>query len=421
MKDLILLPLALLLLSFLSGCGNSTEVNRTNNDRAYAVTIQGDGRIIAAGESYNGSNFSRSFALVRYNRDGTLDMSFGSGGKVLTTMGEGTARALVIQNDGKIVVAGYSIAPALLLLVRYNNNGSLDTTFGSGGIVQSAVGQRAAALAVALQEDGRIVAAGYSYNGSGNDFLLIRFHGNGTLDSTFGSGGIVTTRTTAYLITGSEVSSVAIQTDGRIVAAGGSYLIRYNSDGSLDSTFGIDGKVVTGSYYEQTSGVTIESGNKILAAGTSYDGIGSYDFALTRYNNDGSLDITFADSGRAVTAVRSLYPLSPATVALDPVTGRIVAAGFSRYQSVITRHNSDGTADPSFASGGKIIATADYYWGGANSFVQNIALQSDGRIVVAGSAYKDEVKGDDFALAQLNSNGSIDTAYANGGQVTTGF
>jgi uncharacterized delta-60 repeat protein len=414
-----LLRLSFLTLLVACGSGGGGPNSTTINDHAFAAAIQNDGKIVAVGDSHDGS-FRWSFALMRYNSNGSLDTSFGTGGKVQTAVGGG-ARAVAIQSDGKIVAAGYNYDTYEFVLMRYNSNGSLDTSFGTNGKVQPIIGQIGAVLAITIQSDGKIVAAGYSYNGIGNDFAITRYNGNGTLDTTFGSGGIVITKTTAYLITGSEATSVNMQADGKIVTAGGSYIIRYNSNGSLDTSFGVGGEVLTGSYYEMTSGVAIQADNRILAAGSAYNGSGSYGFALTRYYSDGSPDTTFAGSGRVVTPVTGLYSFSLSTVVQDSVSGKIVAAGYSQFESVITRYNSDGTPDTSFASGGKIITTGYDYWGGINSSIHHIAVQADGKIVVVGSSYKENGKGDEFGLARHNSNGSIDTSFGTNGTVISGF
>lgn len=409
-------PIALstLILLTLTACGGGGG-SPVFNDHAFAVAIQSDRKIVAAGETFSSSN-GWCVSLARYTSNGSLDTSFGNGGKELTVV-SGGATAVAIQNDGKIVVAGYDHIYSFVL-VRFNSDGSLDTSFGNSGQALTNLG--GGASAIAIQSDGRIVAAGYSYNTYGYDFALTRYNSNGTLDVTFGSHGAVISDVSAYSIKGGGASGVAIQPDGKIVAAGGSYLIRYNIDGSLDPTFGFGGKVLSGSYYETTSGVGIQADGRIVAAGSSYNGMGSYDFALTRYNIDGSPDFTFNGSGRAVTPVMSLYPLAPATVVPDPVSGKIVAAGYSQYQFVLARYNSDGSPDTTFASVGEIITTGGGYWSN-NSFVNDIAVQSDGKIVLAGSSYKDDVSGYDFALARLNSDGSLDTGFGTGGKVSTGM
>jgi len=159
---------------------------------------------------------------VRYNANGSLDTSFGTGGIVTTPIGNSNdASALGIQSDGKIVVAGGSSNGSNydFALVRYNTNGSLDTSFGTGGIVNTPVGSsNDYARTLGIQSDGKIVAAGDSSNGSKNDFALVRYNANGSLDTSFGTGGIVTTPVGSS----GGAYALAIQSDGKIVAAGSS-------------------------------------------------------------------------------------------------------------------------------------------------------------------------------------------------------
>ena len=407
---------ALILLA-LAGCGGGGGGNPTVDDQAYAVAIQSDGKIIAAGESLDGGNFQWSFALARYNTDGSLDPGFGAGGKVLTNMGDVVARAVVIQSNGKIIAAGKGY-PSGFALVRYNIDGTLDAGFGSGGKVLTAI--NGGATAVAIQGDGSIVAAGYFYNGSGYDFAVARYLVSGTLDLSFGSGGVVITAVGS----GFGASGVAIQADGKILVAGGSYLVRYNFDGSLDTFFGNNGIVYTGSYNEQTSTVAIPAAGQILAAGSSYNGFSgfSYDLTLSRYNDiDGTFDTSFAILGTATITASSYYNLDRTTIVPDSVTGKIVVAGYTQYGGfVLARYDSNGSPDTTFNSGNGILANGGSYWN-YNSTVRNIAVQTDGKIVVVGRSYLDNVNGYDFALTRLNGDGSIDAAFGTSGKVTTGF
>ncbi len=179
-----------------------------------------DGKIVAAG--YSGSGSNSDFALVRYNTDGSLDTSFGSGGTVTQDIAANDlAHAITIQKDQKIVVAGYSGSGVSrdFALIRCNTDGSLDASFGSGGIVTTDIGGGAAdhGYAIALQSDGKIVVGGYSYNGLDNDFALVRYNTDGSPDASFGSDGIVTTD---FGLADNEGYALAIQPEGMIVAAG---------------------------------------------------------------------------------------------------------------------------------------------------------------------------------------------------------
>jgi uncharacterized delta-60 repeat protein len=400
----------------LAACNPSSGGPPANDDAAYAIALQADGKLVVAGESRNGASFGTGFALARYDTGGSLDGTFGDGGRVVTVMGEARARAVAVQADGKIVVGGTAWDGAdNFALVRYRSDGSPDAAFGTSGRVLVDVDGGVAAIAI--QGDGQILAGGSSFNGSAYDFALVRLDDRGALDTSFGAGGRVITYSGGGL--GSGIADLALQADGKIVAAGGSYLVRYNDDGSLDASFGAGGMLETGSYYEQTSAVAVQADGRLVAAGSSLNGLGSYDLALARTFADGSPDTAFGVGGRAVTAVMSLYRLEPARVAVSPIDGTILAAGFSQFEIVVARHLADGSPDTSFASLGSVLATADGYWG-PNGFVHDLALQADGKIVLAGSSYTD-ASGRDFALARLGVNGSLDPSFGTAGTVKTGL
>jgi uncharacterized delta-60 repeat protein len=276
--------------NFGSGGTVMTDIDGDSSDAAYSVAIQPNGKIVAAGSRSIGNN-NMDFALVRYDTSGNLDISFDSDGKVTTAISSGVGNdyvySVVIQSDGKIVVAGQ--ANFDFALARYNTDGALDTSFDSDGKVITAIGSSIdAAYSVAIQSDGKIVAAGASVDNN-EDFALVRYNANGSLDTDFGTGGKVTTDI------GSDddlANSVAIQTDGKIVAAGYSYgssnidfaLVRYNADGSLDTNFGTGGKVTTpiGGSSDIGTSAAIQSDGNIVVAGHSVNG-SNYDFALVRY------------------------------------------------------------------------------------------------------------------------------------------
>ncbi len=281
--------------------GKVTTAIGSAGDAAYAVTLQSDGKIVVAGESNNPSNNvdNLRFALARYNADGTLDTDFGTGGKVTTDLGSTVDRisAIALQPDGKIVVAGES--GGNFALARYTADGSLDTSFSSDGKVSTDIGVgHDAAYAMALQPDGKIVAAGLSAQ---NDSGLARYNADGSLDTTFGDGGKVTA---AHSGRQDNINDVAVQPDGRIVTAGiinngvvnELGMVRYNANGTLDTTFGTDGIVTTGfslagAVRGATAGwgITQQPDGKILVSGsaqfTPTGGSTRYDFALARYNN----------------------------------------------------------------------------------------------------------------------------------------
>ena len=271
----------------------------SSDDNAYSMAIQADRRIVVAGRSSNGS--TSDFALARYNTNGTLDTAFNGTGKVVTPIGSGgVAFAVAIQSDGRIVAAGRTNngSNADFALARYNTNGTLDTTFNGTGKVTTPIGSGDdIGDSVAIQSDGRIVVAGYSHNGVDYDIALVRYNANGTLDTTFnGTGKVVTPIGSIH----DQAFSVAIQTDGHIVVAGQSAsegqgtdfaLARYNTNGTLDTTFNGTGIVVTpiGTREDVAWSVAIQTDGRILAAGFSNNGL-DFDFAFARYNTNGTLD-----------------------------------------------------------------------------------------------------------------------------------
>jgi uncharacterized delta-60 repeat protein len=358
-------------------------------DSAYGVAVQSDGKIVVVGRSSNGSNLD--FAVVRYTTTGALDSTFGSGGKVTTAVGSGedVPSAVAIQSDGKIVAAGYTSngTTSEFALVRYTTSGTLDSTFGTGGKVTTVIGSSSVATAVAIQSDGKIVAAGYSRIGSTHDFALVRYTTSGALDPTFGEAGVVTTA----IGSGDDAAAgVAIQTDVKIVAAGYASnrtnddfaLVRYTSAGVLDGAFGTGGKVTTpiGSSTDEAFAVAIQSDGKIVAAGIAI--ASGYDFALVRYTTTGALDPTFGSGGKVVTDFGS--GTDSANALAIQSNGKIVAAGYavvsSKLDFALARYTSTGALDPTFGTGGKVTTAL----GSGADEAYGVALQSDGKIVAAG-------------------------------------
>jgi uncharacterized delta-60 repeat protein len=377
--------------------GKVTTLIGPTYDQASALVLQPDGKLVAAGISYNGSD--RDFAVVRYNPNGSLDTSFNGTGKVTTAIGPGDdwAEALALQRDGKLVVVGYSWngSDYDLALVRYNPNGSLDTSFNGTGKVTTAIGPASdGADALAVQPDGRLVAAGFSWNGSDWDFALVRYNPDGSLDTSLNGTGKVTTP----IGLSSVADALALQPDGKLVAAGYSSigpnvfaLVRYSPDGSLDTSFNGTGKVTTGIEGDDdvANALALQPDGKLVAAGYSKNG-SQYSFALARYNPDGSLDTSFNGTGKVTTRIgvsNKAYAL-----ALQP-DGKLVAAG-SDDDFALARYNQDGSLDRSFNGTGKVTTPI----GPSVDEAHALALQPDGKLVAAG--YSWQGSNYDFALAR---------------------
>src|SRR6266487_636959 len=322
------------------GSGGKLLTDFGGQEMAYGVRVQADGKIVAAGFSNTDGN--HDFALARYDRDGTLDPTFGTGGKVLTDVsGAGSydeARAVAVEPDGKILAAGSSDAGGStdFAVVRYDGDGTLDPTFGAGGQVLTdlgGAGRYDGAYAVAVEPDGKILAAGFSDAGGSTDFAVVRYDGDGTLDPAFGAGGQVLTN-----FGGSDYAyAVAVQGDGKVVAAGSSdaggstdfALVRYNNDGSLDGRFGGGGKVLTdvgGGSNDVALAVAVQADGKIMAAGGS-GSVRTADFALARYNDDGTLDGRFGAGGTVSTDVSGAGHNNEAFAVAVQADGKIMAAG----------------------------------------------------------------------------------------------
>jgi uncharacterized delta-60 repeat protein len=368
---------------------------------------------------------------------GRLDPSFGFRGVVLTDFNGGTyeaAYALAIQPDGKLVAAGFSTSSTTpdFGVARYTSNGHLDRRFGAGGRVVTAFGGSGnanVANAVAIDWNGKVVVAGYSDASGSSDFALARYNPDGTLDSTFNSTGTVVTD---FSGSGSVdlANAVAIDSNGKIVVAGYSSsdfaLARYNPDGTLDSTFNSTGTVVTdfsgSGSVDVATAVAIDSNGKIVVAGLSDASGIPYDFALARYNPDGTLDSAFNSTGKVLTDFSESGSVDVARALAIQSDGKIVAAGYSNAGGIsndfaLARYNPDGTLDSSFNSTGKILT--DFSGSGSQDEGSAVAIQSDGKIVAAGMLFVNE-RDADFALARYNPDGgTLDSTFNSTGKVVT--
>ena len=385
-----------------------TDVNFNSDDYAQAIAIQPDGKLVIAGFTFRSDSFY-DFSIVRLNENGSLDPTFGDGGKSITDIGSLSeeAYAVAIQADGKIVVAGYSWNGSSnrsdFAVVRYNPDGSLDTTFDGDGVAVTPVSTwDDYAYGAVIQPDGKIVVAGYG----NNDFAIVRYNSDGSLDTTFDGDGKVLTN-----ISADTAYAVALQSDGKIVAVGSSdnnfAVVRYGLDGSLDATFDGDGWLITDlGGTDSGQAVAIQSDDKIIVAGRTQ--ISANDFAVARYNADGSLDTTFDGDGKIVTSFSDSHD-SGESLALQP-DGKVVVAGEVWWSSdsidfALVRYNVDGSLDSTFDSDGKATTDISSYDRG-----QAVSVQSDGKIVAAG--WVSHGNDSDFGVARYTTDGSLDTATA---------
>jgi len=404
--------------------GNSGKVSTNffdSNEGITEIALQSDGKIIVLGGGYR-TNYD--LVLSRFNTDGSLDTTFGEGGRVAADFFTAVdiPTALAIQPDGKILVGDNLVRHPIVgfAVARFKSNGALDKKFGDAGLASmDFFGFSDRINNLIVQPDGKIVGVGDAAQpGVGHLFAAARWMTDGSPDASFGQGGKVTNNFGDPRAFGgisfSQGTDVAIQSDGRIVVAGEALrfptsndfiLARLNSDGSLDNTFGNNGFVSTDFAGNQDLGASlvIQPDGKILVGGFAANQALNFDFALTRYNSDGSLDNTFGTSGRVVSDFGGSQDRAFA-VALQP-NGKIIAAGEAYsagtlYDFALARFNADGFPDASFGVAGRV--TTDFF--GDSDSVNSILIQSDGKILAAGNAARDSFR-TNLALARYLGEG----------------
>jgi uncharacterized delta-60 repeat protein len=396
-------------LCFGAGGRRFTTFTGYGSEGASGVAIQPDGKIVAAGLDYNNTTGSYDFSLVRYLSTGELDSTFGTGGKVQTDIGAtytDYTQAIAIQADGKIVVAGRSNDD--FALARYTSAGVLDTTFDVDGIITTDFSASSIdnAYALAIQSDGKLVVVGSTNSGTNPDnFAIARYTTTGALDTSFDTDG---KQTVDFGGSYEAAYGVTLQPDGKIIVVGTDYydfaIARLTTAGALDTTFDTDGKKLTNfvSSSDQANGVIVQPDGKILVGGWAFNtDTNTNDFALARFSSTGASDNTFGFGGRVITDLGTSHDDRANAIALQS-NGKIVLVGYSYNGTdddfAVARFESNGSLDSTFDGDGVAITKI----GGVNVSDQGkaIAIQSNGKIVVAGSSYVNSTNG--FALARYN-------------------
>lgn len=397
-----------------SGDGKQTTDFFGHLDGANGMTLQSDGKIIAVGYTADvTAGLYYDIAVARYNTNGSLDPNFDGDGRVITDFqGFDDLGAAVSMSGTKILVAGAASATASnydFALVRYMPDGSLDTSFNGGGKVLTDIMGDDQAIDMAVLSDGKILLAGASNLSGSNDFSLVKYNSDGTLDSTFGVGGKVITD-----FGGSDaIFDVAVQSDGKIVAAGFAgpsglhdfAVARYEPNGILDTSFSIDGKATVDfvSGDDLGLGMLIQPNGRIVVVGVA--GFATQNFGIARFLSDGTLDTNFGGNGRVNTDFGDdEYAYD---VLQQPDNKLVVVGGSQANEFVLARYLQGGALDTTFSGDGKVNTP----FGEASSS----ALQPDGKIVAVGST------ADDFALARyLNDTFATVTPTASATTTRTG-
>lgn len=383
------------------------------SDGVVSVLVQADGKIVAVG------NAGAFCAVVRYDNLGNRDWSFGDSGTAFIGFDGGLALDAVLQNDGKIIIVGRlgginSFAD--FAVARLDASGNPDATFNGGVLVLTNLsGDFDAATAVTVQADGKIVVVGRAGGtGSTANFGIARYNASGSLDATFGAGGIVTTD---FFGDKDGASDVKIQTDGKIVVAGDAKngasnkfaLARYDAFGNPDATFGAGGKV-TGDYgggNDTGNALVIQTGGKIVVAGRAGDVFAGANFGVARYDASGNPDAAFGIGG--VRLIDFFGDSETANGLALQSDGKLIVAGTIRNAAAtldfgVARLDANGNPDASFGTNGK--AATDFF--GNDDGGGSLAIQTDGKILMGGFANTGSET--DFALTRYDGGGTTVSA-----------
>lgn len=413
--------------TFSTGQGNTITMTTPGVELGYAAAVQPDGKILVAGNSANlidpdtWTYDENHLLLARYNANGSLDTSFGTGGFARINLwnsetGYETGIAIAVLPDGKIVVGAgeptTSNSEPKFGVVRFNADGSADTGFGTNGGASFTVGTENAATVhgMAMDAKGNILLVGESQWRSGSVYqytTVLRVKPDGTLDATFSGDGIATTNVgggTDY----NYAAGIAVQPDGKIVVVGtraGAYLLsalRYNDDGTLDTSFGTSGiaQFDVAASYDGGSAVAIQPDGKIVVGGNGYNGVNN-DFMVLRLNSNGTLDTGFDGDGKLILDLAGDDQVRDVAILSD---GKILVSGQSSSQPAFVRLNSNGSPDTAFDSDGILVVI-----GGETG--EAAVLQGDGRIVAVGSHPDVTWTYYDLAIARYTADGDMDISF----------
>ncbi len=380
---------------------------------AFGIAIHpATGKIYACGFGRLATSSFTGISVTRFNADGSPDPTFGSNGKQLIAFQSGgndvnaRGNGLIVLADGSVIVAGG--VSTFGVVTKLTNAGLLDTTFGTNGSTISNFGGSSASLnAIVAQTDGTFFAGG----SAGGNFVVAKFTATGGLDTTFGSGG-----STKTAFVGTDVAAgIALQSDGKIVLAGRAAndcaLARYNINGTPDTAFGVGGKVTSNfvpGNPDAINEVLIQADGKILGVGIAAP-TGLERHLLVRYNTNGTLDTTYGTNGVAGSYFGNSQEFLYGAKLL--ASGKVVVVGFIGRNATIARYNADGSPDRGFMCGGfgwvyfNNIPTFGYFY--------DVAIQPDGKVVAVGQGNSPSIPTNGFAFARFNVSDTPTQCAAN--------
>ncbi|MFN3653039.1 MAG: hypothetical protein ACK47B_25955 [Armatimonadota bacterium] len=382
--------------------GRAIQDFSRREDGAEALAIQADGKIVVAGTAQSRASATqqlRDFALLRCDSRGRLDPGFGARGRAVLDFDgyDDSLSAVELVSGGKILAAGTSVGPDAqqvlrhrFALARFTPSGALDSEFGSGGRVTADLTPGDDEIyALAVLPDGSILAAGQGRAGASDDFALAKFTPDGQLDPEFGDGGRVLTDFSDGSASSDEARAVIALPGGRILVAGTAHndfaLARYEADGSLDPSFGDGGRVVTDlrGGADRAYGMALQADGMIVVAGSALNGKQGLDLALARYSAEGVPDATFGDGGTVVGHAGGDEAARAIAVQAD---GRLVVAGSAlprrTVDTLLARYHPDGTLDATFGKQGVSVLR---FSKNSHDYATAVRLQGDGKIVFAGA------------------------------------
>lgn len=364
-----------------------------------SIAIQSDGKVVAAGSSYNSIIGKYYINVLRYKTNGTLDSSFGVGGMVIDSIGlsdDNEASCIAIQPDGKIIVGGFAFISTDFdfVLLRFNTNGTHDSTFGTYGIITKNLGDDNFANSIALQANGKILLCGSTSNGNDQDFVVVRFNHDGSTDVNYAAAGMALVSMTSA----SEdiPTHIKVQPDGKAIIVGLSAntttyipkvaLLRLDTNGFPDNSFGNSGKVVNAfsANGDQLTSLVLQPDGKMVVVGQAVNT--NADFLVARYTSTGLLDNTFGNGGYKFYNFGNLAEQAY-TVALQ-ADGKIIVAGSVDSLSTdiaLIRIRSNGVIDSTFGINGKVATALSPGY----DYTTSMILQPDGKIVLGGMATQD--------------------------------